>query len=151
MAEWWRTGLSGLARRRLLSAAAMLPLLLLGAGQPVEAACRLSGPLSAADEYRGTAVRLDRDERELVFTTADGRELYGRNARIVGLSSVTAVSTTHNLTIVLRIDLRTGRAQASAVERELGVVSRPDRHTKVDPFRRVHTLSVFSGVAGTCD
>jgi hypothetical protein len=119
-------------------------------GAPASAACRAPGELSFADPKAGTAVRFDRRERELVFTTADGRQLYGRNARIAGRSSVTAVSNGHNLTIVLRADLRTGRAQATAIERELGVVSRPDRRTGVDRFRHVHLLSVVPSSPPDC-
>jgi hypothetical protein len=136
------------ARRGAAAIAALS--LLLATSAPAAGGCQSPEAPSFVDSYAGTEVRLDRHERELVFTTADGRQLFGRNARIIGQRRVTAVSTGRNLTIVLRFDLKTGRAQATAVERDLGVVSRPDRGTKVDPFRHVHTLSVSPATSRAC-
>jgi hypothetical protein len=131
-------------------AAAIAALSLLASSAPASAACQSPEAPYFVDSVRGTEVWMDRAERELVFTTADGRQLFGRNARVVGQRRVTAVSNGRNLTIVLRFDLKTGRAQATAVERDLGVVSRPDKRTKRDPFRHVHTLSVSPATAQNC-
>src|SRR3989442_659066 len=145
----WGGGVPKPTARRCLPLVALLtgPCFVL-LSSPALAACTDGRVVACADPDGGTTVALARAAHRLVFTTPDGRELVGLGARVLGRNQVTAVSSAPNLTVVLRADMRTGRAQATAVERERGFASRPDRRTHRDVFRHVYLLSAGPGSDG---
>ena len=85
---------------------------------PAAAACPPTDTLAWDDPRTGTAIRLDRNERELVFTTADGRELFGRNARIVGQTRITPPDNKYTPAQ----DVELGRDAAAQARRQLPIM-----------------------------
>src|SRR5919197_3691321 len=144
----WRWG--GVVKRAVVGSVlagliAWAPALGAAAASPSREACPPITTLSFVDEAVGAAVDYDEHEKLLVFTTQDGRQLVGPNARRVGKRKVNITARTRGLSIVLQADLVRGSARGSAVERdeETGAPQRFHRlfvahgGTKLGPCRAV--------------
>lgn len=108
----------------LVLTACSIALVLTFSGSPAEARCSSVPDFVFASPSGGVAYSAA--DRRMSFLTADGEELLGENTKIFRSRHwLTAVSHSRELTVVVRLNLRTGTALAAAVQR-----GEPDSRTR---------------------
>jgi hypothetical protein len=101
----------------------------------------ITDELNVSDPFLGSALAYDPKKKTITFTTEDGVELVGLNARKIGKRRVIITSKAPDLTIDVRADLLRGQIFASAVERDVD----PDK-PKLQGMPRVrHSLFIPQG------
>ena len=107
---------------RWLAAAALLPALaqllpVAPVTPPAEALCQRPQSISFYDPNTGGQIELRIGDKQINFTTPEGRELSGSNARIHDDGRhVDASYISREFSVILRADLPYGRARAQASE-----------------------------------
>src|SRR5687768_1598385 len=97
--------------------------------------------LNVSDPFLNSALAYDPAKKTITFTTEDGVELVGKNARKIGKRRVIITSRAPELTIDVRADLLRGQVFASAVERDVD----PDKPLLQGMPRVRHSLFIPNG------